>query len=120
VTERSTEPGQLDSGLVNQANPVDRISDSTASISGTYDSVRQVSAEEMARGVLISQEGESWNDLSRRLFGSEDRARELWMMNRDRYSGGLESRLVAGKLVRIPGVKKGSLLNGDTSRIASK
>jgi nucleoid-associated protein YgaU len=119
-TTGSEEPGRLDSGLVNQASSVEKSEYAPSSTSGGYDAVRQVSAEELSRGVVFSTEGETWNDLARRLFGDESRAKEIWKANRDRYPGGFESRLVAGKLVRIPDARKNGIISNDNSRMASK
>ena len=118
--QNSAEPGRLDSSLVKQASSVETNSYALTSVSGSQDSVRQVSAEELSRGLVFSTDGESWNDLSKRLFGNESLARDLWKANRDRFPGGFENRLVASKLIRIPDFKKNGILSADTSRIASK
>ena len=79
--------------------------------------VKTTTDVKLPTGFALTAEGETWQDVARRVLGDEKFADQLWKENRDRHDGGFEARPLANHLIRVPKIDgRGST----ASQIASK
>ena len=79
--------------------------------------IKTTSDVKLPTGFALTAEGETWQDVARRVLGDEKFADQLWKENRDRHDGGFEARPLANHLIRVPKIDgRGST----ASQIASK
>jgi len=79
--------------------------------------VKTTSEVKLPTGFALTAEGETWQDVARRVLGDEKFADQLWKENRDRHDGGFEARPLANHLIRVPKIDG---RGGTASQIASK
>lgn len=74
----------------------------------------------MPNGFALANEGETWQDVSRRVIGDDRWADLLWKENRDLHHGQFETRPLVGRLIRVPKVKPSDGINPPASEVAIK
>ena len=74
----------------------------------------------MPAGFALANEGETWQDVSRRVIGDDRWADLLWKENRDLHHGLFETRPLVGRLIRVPKVKPPDGINPPASEVAIK
>ncbi len=74
----------------------------------------------MPAGFALANEGETWQDVSRRVIGDDRWADLLWKENRDLHHGQFETRPLVGRLIRVPKVKPSDGINPPASEVAIK
>lgn len=74
----------------------------------------------MPAGFALANEGETWQDVSRRVIGDDRWADLLWKENRDLHHGQFETRPLVGRLIRVPKVKRSDGINPPASEVAIK
>ena len=74
----------------------------------------------MPAGFALANEGETWQDVSRRVIGNDRWADLLWKENRDLHHGQFETRPLVGRLIRVPKVKPSDGINPPASEVAIK
>lgn len=74
----------------------------------------------MPAGFALAAEGETWQDVSRRVIGDDRWADLLWKENRDLHDGQFESRPLVGRLIRVPKLKPTDGVHSPASQVAIK
>jgi len=74
----------------------------------------------MPAGFALANEGETWQDVSRRVIGDDRWADLLWKENRDLHHGQFETKPLVGRLIRVPKVKPADGINPPASEVAIK
>jgi hypothetical protein len=74
----------------------------------------------MPAGFALANEGETWQDVSRRVIGDDRWADLLWKENRDLHHGQFETKPLVGRLIRVPRVKSEDGINTPASEVAIK
>lgn len=80
---------------------------------GTVSTLKQTSDLKLPSGFALATDGESWQDVARRVLGDEKYAMQLWKENLDAHEGLFDKRPLTSQLIRLPKIS-------DPSRLASK
>ncbi len=74
----------------------------------------------MPAGFALADQGETWQDVSRRVFGDDRWADLVWKENRDLHHGQFETKPLTGRLIRLPKIKEGGGHQPNASELAIK